>query len=149
MRLATAFGAVLLIASACSAPASTASGARTIEIEMKEFAFSPPRLTLNAGEKVTLRFRNAGTVEHEFMAGREARPSEGFAQDVLAGITLDMTGGAGHMDGMGHGGGGMRMNAGQAGTLAFVVPDRKGSYEFGCFVAGHYEGGMKGTLVIE
>lgn len=51
MRFAAAFGAVLLIASACSAPASTASGARSIEIEMKEFAFNPSQLTLKAGEK--------------------------------------------------------------------------------------------------
>jgi plastocyanin len=33
--------------------------------------------------------------------------------------------------------------------LTFVVPDRKGTYEIGCFLPGHYEAGMKGTITVE
>ena len=46
-------------------------GTRTIQIEMSDFAFSPSSITLRAGEKVTLTFKNVGTVEHEFMAGKD------------------------------------------------------------------------------
>jgi len=29
------------------------------------------------------------------------------------------------------------------------VPPEKGEYEFGCFVQGHYEAGMKGRLIVK
>ena len=35
-------------------------------------------------------------------------------------------------------------------VLRFTMPARaRGTWQFGCFAAGHYESGMKGTLVIE
>lgn len=46
-------------------------------------------------------------------------------------------------------GAGIRVDAAKSGSLTFRVPDANGRYEFGCFVPGHYEAGMKGTLVIE
>ncbi len=43
---------------------------------------------------------------------------------------------------------GVRLQPGQTATLSFVVPDKVGDHEFGCFVAGHHESGMKGKLTI-
>lgn len=40
---------------------------RTIEIEMREWGFSVPRITVAEGEIVRLVVRNAGNVPHEFM----------------------------------------------------------------------------------
>jgi uncharacterized cupredoxin-like copper-binding protein len=41
--------------------------ARTIEIEMKEWGFSPPSITVKAGEVIYFKVRNAGRLPHEFM----------------------------------------------------------------------------------
>lgn len=39
---------------------------------------------------------------------------------------------------------------GGSATLHFNVPaSAKGTWQFGCFEAGHYDAGMKGTLVID
>ena len=140
--MATAFVAVLVIA-ACGSGAAPASG-RTITIEMREFAFSPSAIDLAPGERVTLIFRNVGTVEHDFMAGREAVLGKGYGQDWLARANLD----AGKSHDREHAGEGVRVAAKKSAELRLVVPAEKGEFEFGCFVAGHYEAGMKGKLVV-
>lgn len=140
--IATAFAAVLVIA-ACGGGVAPAGG-RTITIEMNDFAFSPSAIDLAPGERVTLTFRNVGSVEHEFMAGIEPMMGTGYRQDWLARAKLD----AGKSHNAGHAGEGVRITARKSAELRLVVPTEKGEFEFGCFVAGHYEAGMKGKLVV-
>lgn len=45
---------------------SDSSGAKTIEITAREHRFDPPRIEVAKGTKVTIRFINKGTTEHEF-----------------------------------------------------------------------------------
>jgi uncharacterized cupredoxin-like copper-binding protein len=40
---------------------------RTIEIEMREWGFSPPNITVKAGEVIHFKVRNRGNMPHEFM----------------------------------------------------------------------------------
>ena len=147
--LATA-AVVALTASCATAAAGTPSGsARTVEIEMKEFSFSPSTIRLKAGERVVLRVKNSGTMEHDLMAGREAEPSEGYHEDLFKEMDVRMTGGTAASD-HGHAGGlGLLLPSGRSGAAAFTVTASPGQYEFGCFVVGHYEVGMKGALIIE
>jgi uncharacterized cupredoxin-like copper-binding protein len=49
--------------------------ARTVEIEMREWSFSPANITVAAGEVVRLVVRNTGNVPHEFML----MPPQGMA----------------------------------------------------------------------
>jgi len=136
-----------VLATACGGgDVSAPTSPRTVEITINEFSFSPSTLTLNAGETVTLRLHNVGKLEHEFMAGRFATPSKGYAEDWLtkAAPALAPHTHAGEM----HMGEGLRVSPDWYGTLKLVVPQEKGTYEFGCFVAGHYEAGMKGTLIV-
>lgn len=121
---------------------------RPIDLVMQNFAFTPNVLMLRPGEKVTLRFKNGDPIEHEFMAGREPSPGRGYGQDLFNGVETAPRSTAEH--GMGHGGElvALRVAAGQTATMTFVVPSKAGSYEFGCFVEGHYEAGMKGALTI-
>lgn len=136
----------LVLAGCATTSAGTADG-RRIEIEMKEFTFTSSPVVLRPGEKVTLSLKNIGVVEHEFMAGRTGVPGKGYSEDLLAGIKYDVApGGAAH--GSGHGGSGVLVGAKRSATLTFVVPDRPGTFEFGCFLPGHYESGMKGVLTI-
>ncbi|MBI2323573.1 MAG: cupredoxin domain-containing protein [Chloroflexi bacterium] len=142
-----------VVTAACGASASTprADEGRRIEVSMKEFAFTPVMLSLKAGEKVTLAFKQAGTVEHEFMAGRDPTKDMGYMKDLFAGLEHEITPTPASGHGMGHGAErvGVRVPPGRTATLTFVVPSKPGTYEFGCFVAGHYEAGMKGTLSIQ
>jgi uncharacterized cupredoxin-like copper-binding protein len=142
--LIAAASAAALVLAACSGGISVASE-RTITIEMREFGYLPSTIKLAPGERVTLNVKNAGTVEHEFMAGRNAMIGKGYGQDWLARATAEH--GGGHDTG--HSGSGVRLNAKGNASISLVVPDEKGEFEFGCFVPGHYEGGMKGKLVVE
>lgn len=38
--------------------------------------------------------------------------------------------------------------SGETARAAFVAPDEPGEYKVGCYLPGHYEEGMKGTLVV-
>jgi uncharacterized cupredoxin-like copper-binding protein len=112
---------------------------------MRDFAFLPESLTLRAGERVTLSFRNVGRLEHEFMAGSDGVYGRGYLDDLLAAAHVE--GNAGHS--ADHLGTGIRVAPNSVKLLTFVVPERSGVFEFGCFILGHYETGMRGRLVID
>ncbi len=136
----------VIVATACGGQGAAvgADAERTINVEMNEFRYSPATISVKAGETLTLRFRNSGAVVHEFMAGREPITGVGYKQDWLG------LAGAGHSGGhdADHRGGGVRVEPKGTATLTITVPADAGEFEFACFVAGHYEGGMKGTLIV-
>ena len=141
----------MVFAAACgsstTAVADPALG-RVIEVTMTEFTFSPATIRLAPGEKVTFKLRNTGVIEHDFMAGRGPTAGKGYALDWIA-MAVDGTRPAHTHAGEVHVGEGVRVSADWILTLTVIVPQEKGEYEFGCFVQGHYEAGMKGKLVIE
>lgn len=148
-RTARALGiavvAVVVTSCATTPPVDPAKG-RVIEITMTEFGFSPRTITVEQGEKVTLKLRNAGALEHEFMAGRVPLPGRGYTEDWLR---LAVPGLAQHTHpGEEHLGEGVRVSTDWIGWVTLVIPSARGTYEFGCFIAGHYEAGMKGTLIV-
>lgn len=154
MRYGLATFAIAGVLAAACGNAATAGGTdqgRRVEITMKEFAFAPNTLSLKSGEKVRLVFKQGGTLEHEFMAGREPMKDMGYMEDLFAGVDHEILPKPAADHGMGHGAErvGVRVQPGTTSTLAFIVPARPGAYEFACFVPGHYESGMKGTLTIE
>ena len=119
---------------------------RVIRIDMSDFAFSPPTISLRPGERVTLSFRNIGSQEHEFMAGKDAVAGKGFMKDWLALAKVDAP--SGQHD-AGHVGEGLRLAPRGAANVTIIVPSEAGQFEFACFVVGHYESGMKGMLTVE
>jgi len=118
---------------------------RVVRIDMSDFAFSPATISVRPGERITLSFRNIGVQEHEFMAGREAMVGKGFMRDWLGLAKVETTSG-GHNPS--HTGEGLRIMPRGAANVTVVVPPDVGEFEFACFVVGHYESGMKGTLTI-
>ena len=133
---------------ACSGPPTYAAlpndPGRVVRIDMSDFAFSPASIAVTPGERITLSFRNIGSQEHEFMAGHEAIPGKGFARDWL-----DLaSAGAVKAHDAGHSGAGLRLAPRGAANITIVVPAQIGEVEFACFVVGHYESGMKGTLIV-
>lgn len=154
MRRAILIAPVLaaLVAAAC-APAAAPRAAsqpgqpRVVQIELQNFAFKPSRVAFKAGEVVTLKLLNPTTVEHDFAAGRQAQVNEnGYREDFFKDVKLEVADGKILTD---RASTGVRVEPGKTATVRFTVPERKGTYEIGCFVPGHYVSGMKGTLVIE
>lgn len=127
------------------APA-VAAGPRVIEVEMGNYWFKPEKITLKAGEVVTLKFVNNSTEEHEFMAGQTVTMPHGYKTDLFHDVKVTNEGGT---LSMGHESMEFEVHDGKTGSITFTVPDRKGNWEMGCFVPLHYEKGMKGTIVIE
>ncbi|HET8568623.1 MAG TPA: plastocyanin/azurin family copper-binding protein [Candidatus Limnocylindria bacterium] len=147
MRLLALLAALPLLA-ACAGGGATAAEGRIVELRLNDFSYAPKDLALRAGETVTLKLVNDGKVEHEFMAGTSATPSKGFAKDLLHDVDI-RTKGADKHGKDGHTGKGVRVAAGKTAAMTFTVPASLGSYEFACFIAGHYEAGMKGVLKID
>lgn len=139
--------ALAMIVVACGQRAPSTDDSRKVAIEMRDFTFFPDTLTLRAGEKVTLSFKNSGKVEHEFMAGNEPTERKGYLKDWFAGAHIEASGGEHGM--AGHEGIGIRVAPNTTQTLTFVVPSQGGLFEFGCFVSGHYDFGMRGRLVVD
>ena len=137
---------VAVAAAACAGQPAKPTAGRVIEITMNEFSFSPRSITVRPGETVTLKFTNVGSLEHEFMAGRAPVPSRGYTEDWLKRAVPAL---ANHTHpGEEHLGEGIRVSADWGNRVTLVVPEEKGTYEFGCFIAGHYEGGMKGSIIV-
>lgn len=119
-----------------------------IVIEMGNFSFTPATIRLRAGERATVRLHNPSNAEHDFFVGQQPDPANArYAVDLFQGVEVEFVGKGRVM----RGGSAFRavIPPVAAGQLTFTVPDRKGVYEIGCFLPGHYQGGMKGTLVVE
>ena len=137
---------VTVAVAACGSDPGRPAAGRVIEITMSEFTFSPRSITVRPGETVTLKFTNVGALEHEFMAGRVPVPSRGYTEDWLKRAVPAL---ANHTHpGEEHVGEGIRVSADWGNRVTLVVPEEKGTYEFGCFIAGHYEAGMKGSIAV-
>lgn len=131
-------------------------------VQMNEFAFTPDTLRLPAGQPIRLTFLNAGTVLHEFMAGRSLNSeSNGFLEGLFADMELHMD--RESMNSYGRTGEEHNMNSpdptghmtmllldpGTTSTMTFTLPSsRSGTWMMSCFQTGHFQSGMKGTIIV-
>ena len=128
---------VLVLLAACGSgddgPALTSAGEdRTIEIEMRDIAFSPDKVDVRAGEKIRFVFTNTGQLTHDAFIGDAA------AQEKHE---KDMRGGHDH----GEGADAISVRPGKKAQLVHTF-DRAGQVLIGCHEPGHYTGGMKVTV---
>lgn len=106
----------------------------SISASMTEFMYEPESWTVPAGAEVTLTLTNNGSVEHEWLlldAGVTIVPpfdEEAVTDSILVDQDVD---------------------AGASATVVFTAPTTPGNYEVVCGVAGHIEGGMTGTLIVQ
>lgn len=159
--------------------AATSSGpdasAKVIKVTMNDYGFEPSTITVPAGQKVTLKFTNAGTVKHEFMAGKKiAGEGEGFEHDLFAGVSVNKQkpgeaaeegehSDEGESAEEGEHAGGeeqgeklhgtmLALKSGKSGSMTFTLPSSKaGTYTIACFETTgkkHYKLGMEGTLTV-
>lgn len=113
-------GAMAFLALALVGCGGGAAGpaATTLAVDGTEFAFDPARLTVEAGQEVTVNFTNSGSIEHSWVV-------LGAAGDISTGLVA----------------------GGGEGSVTFSV-DQAGEYTVICDVPGHREAGMEGTLIV-
>jgi len=152
-------GAIILVGALVLTLAAVAWAApvQKVTLTMRDFGYTPAKVTLQSGVPAELTIVNNGKLTHEFM---------------LYGMPKDM---ASMMGGdMGHEwvekanyfkgvpvtaeGGKVKQKAGaffelrvQPGKSAIIrfTPVKKGTFEFSCMIADHYEAGQRGVLVVK
>lgn len=117
-------------------PGDLKAPARTVLVVMSdEMRFIPNRLEIKRGETVRFSIRNSGKVKHELVLGTLSELQE-HAKLMQQFPEME------HED----------PNAASAepGKTAMLVWKftKPGEFMFGCLIPGHFEGGMKGTIVV-
>ena len=129
--------AVPLLLAACSA--QPAQPANEITVEMTDFTYSKPSLTVAAGQPVMLTLVNTGNIEHDFVVEEI---------DVTTRVLQDSGSDAHHAHGEEknydlHASAGV----GDTTVLEFTAL-QPGTYKFFCSVEGHEAAGMVGELTV-
>jgi len=107
--------------------------ATTLNVDMKEFNFSPDHFSVPAGAQVTMNLKDSGALEHEFVIMlREKTTTLPFNEDDEANIYWEH-----------------ELMPGESAKLEFTAPSVPGDYEVVCGTAGHLEQGMRATLTVK
>jgi len=101
-----------------------------------KMTFSPDRLDLAKGEQVRFDIRNTGALDHEFVIGDRQENAE---HAKMMAEMPDMK----HDDPNA-----VTIPAGQSATLLWRF-SKAGVFEFACLIAGHYESGMHGVVIVK
>lgn len=110
--------------------------ARTIEVRMSDdMRFKPARIEVREGETIRFVVRNAGGVLHEMVIGTEQELREHAA------LMQKFPGMEHEEPSMTH------VKPRERGSIVWNF-NRPGTFQFACLLPGHYEAGMKGTLVV-
>ena len=109
---------------------------RRIEVGMADtMRFTPGRISVQLGETVKFVVRNRGAVMHEFVIGTQAENANHAALMVKF---PNMEHDEPYM---------AHVPPGKTGEIVWTF-NRAGTFEFACLIAGHYQGGMVGTITV-
>ncbi|MDZ7811591.1 MAG: cupredoxin family protein [Ideonella sp.] len=109
---------------------------RTIQVGMgDDMRFTPDRIEVRQGETVKFVVRNRGRVMHEFVIGTKAENAK-HAELMVKFPNME------HDEPyMAH------VPPGQRGEIVWTF-NRAGQFEFACLIAGHFQAGMVGTILV-
>ena len=112
------------------------SAKRSIEVGMADnMRFTPARIDVRQGETVKFVVRNSGKVMHEFVIGTKSENGK-HAEMMVKFPNME------HDEPyMAH------VPPGKTGEIVWTF-NRAGEFEFACLIAGHYQGGMVGTITV-
>ncbi|QBP12553.1 plastocyanin/azurin family copper-binding protein [Cupriavidus metallidurans] len=109
---------------------------RTVEVVMSDdMKFSPSNITVKNGETVRFLIKNSGQVLHELVLGTAPVLDE-HAKMMM--MNPNMAHSEPYM---------VHVKPGQSGELVWNF-NRPGVFDFACLIAGHYQAGMKGKVVV-
>ena len=127
--------ALVLLAACGSDDGSAGAGAgadRTIDVEMRDIAFSPTSVDVRVGETVRFNFKNTGQVTHDAFIG-DAAEQEAHEKEMRDGHDHAKQDSA------------VSVKPGKSASLTHTF-DRAGQLLIGCHEPGHYIGGMRITV---
>ncbi len=143
-----------VLVAALTVGASAAAKVQKVTVTLTDFKFTPKTVSIQAGTPVELTLVNKGAVEHEFMvyAAPKAAPDDWdeyvmentYFKNMGEVETVFRNQGAVASTSMFE----VELEKGKSATVKFT-PARKGTFEIGCHVEGHYEAGMKGTFIVK
>ncbi len=127
-----------------------------VTLIMRDFSYTPAKVTLQSGVPAEITLVNKGKVAHEWMV--YGMPKQGMMMGGETGhewveqtnffhmVPVQATNGKVTR----HSGDFMEMQvaAGNSATLRFT-PTAKGTFEMGCMIEGHYEAGQHGVLTVK
>lgn len=109
---------------------------RTIHINMgDDMRFKPDRIEVRQGETVRLAIRNSGKMLHELVIGTQKELDE---HAVLMQKFPDMEHDEPYM---------AHVSPGKSGAIVWTF-NRAGEFDFACLIAGHYQAGMRGKIIV-
>ena len=141
MRLSLVVLIVGLVLAACS-PSRDRVGERPsgetvdVRVTLVEFAIMSARTTFVSGQRYRFVVTNEGTLPHELLVVRPARPGLPWSEEMRAGAlgvieARNLPPGSGYV-----------LN------LVFDKPYPSGSLEFACHILGHYEAGQHLPIIV-
>lgn len=109
---------------------------RTIEVRMLDtMRFAPDRIEVRLGETVRFVHRNVGTVMHEFVIGTRQELEQHAALMVKF---PNMEHDEPYM---------AHVAPGKTAQIVWTF-NRPGEFEFACLIAGHFQAGMVGNILV-
>ena len=129
--------ALVVLAGCGSGDGSSDAGAgqgadRTVDVEMRDIAYSPTSVDVRVGETVRFNFKNTGQVEHDAFIGDTAA-QDAHEKEMREAHDHGKTANA------------LSVKPGKSGSLTHTF-DRPGQVIIGCHEPGHYIGGMRITV---
>ncbi|MBA3591221.1 cupredoxin family protein [Methylibium sp.] len=109
---------------------------RTVEVRMLDtMRFTPEKLEVKQGETIRFVVKNAGAVMHEFVIGTKKE------NDAHAEMMMKHPGMEHDEPYMAH------VAPGKTGEIVWTF-NRPGDFDFACLIAGHYQAGMVGSILV-
>jgi uncharacterized cupredoxin-like copper-binding protein len=121
--------------SASPRPSAPVAG-RSVDVEMRDIAYSPSTIAVHPGETVTFVFHNVGQAVHEAFLGDEAAQADHEKKMESAG-----------MGGMERHGEDITVQPGRTGSLTHTFQPGQTLF-IGCHEPGHYAAGMRVALAV-
>jgi uncharacterized cupredoxin-like copper-binding protein len=113
---------------------------RVVEITMTDgpgtMSYAPSRIEVKLGEQVRFVLKNTGYLAHEFLL-------DSFQNNAKHKIEMEKNPEMEHDDPNGK-----RVEPNKSAEILWRFTKR-GTFEFACLIPGHYETGMKGTVVVK
>jgi len=128
--LALVLGFVAIVAGGDDGGSAGGGGpSDTVSVSASEFAFDPPDVTIPAATEVPVTLENAGGVTHNWTVLSEEIGSEAeFSEDLVLAQVPDTEAGA---------------------STEEAITLEAGTYQVICTIAGHFDGGMTGTVTVQ
>ena len=110
---------------------------RTIEVEMSDqMRFTPSVINVKKGDVIKFVHTNAGQIMHEFVLGTPASLEE-HAEMMKKFPNMEHE--EPYM---------IHVAPGKTGEVIWKF-SKEGEFAFGCLIPGHFDAGMKGTVIVE